>query len=123
MKKICYIFCGLLLVLYGCKSTTLNAGSTDYDFKFDLYSQIKMYFRANLKYPTIDELWNNCWKTTNEANNNIFFSFNDFDKATYKNVTGREELLRHLLLYKKDISIQLKKNSMLVLWKNKNCLK
>ena len=47
----------LLLVLYSCKSIALYDTSTDYDFKFDLYSQVKMYFRANLKYPTVNELW------------------------------------------------------------------
>ena len=50
----------LLLVLYSCKSIALYDTSTDYDFKFDLYSQVKMYFRANLKYPTVNELWNYC---------------------------------------------------------------
>ena len=58
----------LLLVLYSCKSIALYDTSTDYDFKFDLYSQVKMYFRANLKYPTVNELWNYCWKITNEVN-------------------------------------------------------
>ena len=29
----------LLLVLYSCKSIALYDTSTDYDFKFDLYSQ------------------------------------------------------------------------------------
>lgn len=57
----------LLLVLYSCKSIALYDTSTDYDFKFDLYSQVKMYFRANLKYPTVNELWNYCWKITNEV--------------------------------------------------------
>ena len=62
----------LLLVLYSCKSIALYDTSTDYDFKFDLYSQVKMYFRANLKYPTVNELWDYCWKITNEVNDNTF---------------------------------------------------
>ena len=78
----------LLLVLYSCKSIALYDTSTDYDFKFDLYSQVKMYFRANLKYPTVNELWNYCWKITNEVNDDTFLSFDDFDKAAYKNVSG-----------------------------------
>ena len=69
----------LLLVLYSCKSIALYDTSTDYDFKFDLYSQVKMYFRANLKYPTVNELWNYCWKITNEVNDDTFLSFDDFD--------------------------------------------
>lgn len=64
----------LLLVLYSCKSIALYDTSTDYDFKFDLYSQVKMYFRANLKYPTVNELWNYCWKITNEVNDDTFLS-------------------------------------------------
>ena len=89
----------LLLVLYSCKSIALYDTSTDYDFKFDLYSQVKMYFRANLKYPTVNELWNYCWKITNEVNDDTFLSFDDFDKAAYKNVSGREEFLQHLSLW------------------------
>lgn len=113
----------LLLVLYSCKSIALYDTSTDYDFKFDLYSQVKMYFRANLKYPTVNELWDYCWKITNEVNDNTFLSFDDFDKAAYKNVSGREELLQHLSLYKKEISFQFKKGAMFVLWKNKKWFK
>ena len=113
----------LLLVLYSCKSIALYDTSTDYDFKFDLYSQVKMYFRANLKYPTVNELWNYCWKITNEVNDDTFLSFDDFDKAAYKNVSGREEFLQHLSLYKKEISFQFKKGAMFVFWKNKNGLK
>lgn len=113
----------LLLVLYSCKSIALYDTSTDYDFKFDLYSQVKMYFRVNLKYPTVNELWNYCWKITNEVNDDTFLSFDDFDKAAYKNVSGREEFLQHLSLYKKEISFQFKKGAMFVFWKNKNGLK
>ena len=32
----------LLLVLYSCKSIALYDTSTDYDFKFDLYSQVRI---------------------------------------------------------------------------------
>ena len=80
-------------------------------------------FRANLKYPTVNELWNYCWKITNEVNDDTFLSFDDFDKAAYKNVSGREEFLQHLSLYKKEISFQFKKGAMFVFWKNKNGLK
>ena len=111
------------IFLYSCKSIALYDTSTDYDFKFDLYSQVKMYFRANLKYPTVNELWNYCWKITNEVNDDTFLSFDDFDKAAYKNVSGREEFLQHLSLYKKEISFQFKKGAMFVFWKNKNGLK
>ncbi len=38
----------LLLVLYSCKSIALYDTSTDYDFKFDLYSQVKMYFQVRI---------------------------------------------------------------------------
>ena len=47
----------------------------------------------------------------------------DTDKAAYKNVSGREEFLQHLSLYKKEISFQFKKGAMFVFWKNKNGLK
>ena len=89
----------LLLVLYSCKSIALYDTSTDYDFKFDLYSQVKMYFRANLKYPTVNELWDYCWKITNEVNDNTFLSFDDFDKAAYKNVSGPTRKSEHEALF------------------------
>lgn len=113
----------LLLVLYSCKSIALYDTSTDYDFKFDLYSQVKMYFRANLKYPTVNELWDYCWKITNEVNDNTFLSFDDFDKAAYKNVSGREELLQHLSLYKRKFRSNLRKEQCLFFGRIKNGLK
>ena len=55
MKRfLVYAITGLFLVIYSCKSLPSEGGnSIDYDFKFDLYSHVKWYYRANLKYPSV----------------------------------------------------------------------
>lgn len=125
MKRfVVYIFSGLILVLCSCKSLpSKESNLPGYDFKFDLYSHVKWYYRANLKYPSIEELYDYCWGIVNDANGNKYASFNDFEKATQKNVTGRESLLHHLSLYKDDISFEKKDKSMDILWKGKKWMK
>lgn len=113
----------LLLVLYSCKSIALYDTSTDYDFKFDLYSQVKMYFRCELKYPTVRTLELFVENNQNEVNDDTFYHLMTLIRLAYKNVSGREEFLQHLSLYKKEISFQFKKGAMFVFWKNKNGLK
>lgn len=125
MKRfVVYMISGLVLVLYSCKSLTSKENSLpDYDFKFDLYSHVKWYYRANLKYPSIEELYDFCWEIINEANESKYTSFDDFEKATQKNVTGRESLLQHLSLYKDDISFEKKDKLMDILWKGKRWMR
>ena len=74
MKRfLVYAITGLFLVIYSCKSLPSEGGnSIDYDFKFDLYSHVKWYYRANLKYPSVGELKNFCWKIIDVANDNTF---------------------------------------------------
>lgn len=76
MKRfLVYAITGLFLVIYSCKSLPSEGGnSIDYDFKFDLYSHVKWYYRANLKYPSVEELKNFCWKMIDDANDNTFSS-------------------------------------------------
>ena len=125
MKRfVVYMFSGLILVLCSCKSLpSKESNLPDYDFKYDLYSHLKWYYRANLKYPSIKELYDFYWGIINEANENQYATFNDFEKATQKNMTGRESLLRHLSLYKDDISFEKKDKSMDILWKGKKWMK
>ncbi len=52
-----------------------------------------------------------------------FLSFDDFDKAAYKNVSGREELLQHLSLYKRKFRSNLRKEQCLFFGRIKNGLK
>lgn len=125
MKRfVVYIFSGVILVLCSCKSLpSKESNLPDYDFKFDLYSHVKWYYRVNLKYPSIEELYDYYWGIINDANGNKYASFNDFEKATQKNMTGRENLLHHLSLYKDDISFEKKDKSMDILWKGKKWMK
>ena len=94
--------------------------SIDYDFKFDLYSHVKWYYRANLKYPSVEELKNFCWKIIDDANDNTFSSFSDFEKSINKKRTGREDLLQYLSMHKDNLSFEIKNKSMDVFWKGKN---
>ena len=124
MKKIVYVITGLFLVIYSCKSLPSGGGdSIDYDFKFDLYSHVKWYYRANLKYPSVEELKIFCWEMIDDANDNTFSSFSDFEKAINKKRTGREDLLRYLSLHKDDILFEVRNKSMNVLWKGKKWMK
>ena len=110
MKRfLVYAITGLFLVIYSCKSLPSEGGnSIDYDFKFDLYSHVKWYYRANLKYPSVEELKNFCWKMIDDANDNTFSSFSDFEKSINKKRTGREDLLQYLSMHKDDISFEIK---------------
>lgn len=67
MRRLTFILIGFVLIFCSCRSITLsNDIPADYDFKYDIYSHIRMYFRANLKYPSVDELRNFCWEIINE---------------------------------------------------------
>lgn len=125
MKRfLVYAITGLFLVIYSCKSLPSEGGnSIDYDFKFDLYSHVKWYYRANLKYPSVEELKNFCWKMIDDANDNTFSSFSDFEKSINKKRTGREDLLQYLSMHKDDISFEIKNESMDVFWKGKKWMK
>lgn len=124
MKRLGYILFGFILLLYGCKSVSLSSDiPADYDLKFDIYSHIKWYFRANLKYPSVDELRNFCWEIINEANNNTFSSFNEYENASQKKTTGREELLQCLSSNGNKISFKQEKEVMYVLWKGRKWIK
>lgn len=107
------MICSFTFVTYSCKSLhSKDTITPEYDFKYDLYSHVKWYYRANLKYPSVNDLFNYYWKIVNEANNNKFSSYNDFNLATQKNVTGRENLLHNLSLYKDKIAFRNKNKSM-----------
>ena len=125
MKRfVVYMISGLILVLCSCKSLPSKENSLlGYDFKSDLYNHMKWYYRANLKYPSIEELYDFYWRIINDANENKYASFNDFEKAIQKNMTGRESLLQHLSLYKDDISFDKKDKSIDILWKGKKWMK
>ena len=125
MKRfLVYAITGLFLVIYSCKSLPSEGGnSIDYDFKFDLYSHVKWYYRANLKYPSVGELKNFCWKIIDDANDNTFSSFSDFEKSINKKRTGREDLLQYLSMHKDDLSFEIKNKSMDVFWKGKKWMK
>lgn len=125
MKKlIVYVIGGLVFALYSCRSlTATDTIHPDYEFEYDLYNHVKWYYRATLKYPSIDELYEYYWNIVNETNGNKYLSFDEFDKDTQKNVTGRENLLRNLSLYKDDISFEKNGNSIDVLWKGKKWMK
>lgn len=125
MKKlIVYLICSLFIVPYSCKSlSSRDTNIPDYDFKYDLYNHVKWYYRVNLKYPSFKELFEYYWQIVNDANDNKFSSFYDFEKAVHKNITGRESLLQHLTLYKDKIVFEEKDNSLDIIWKGKKWMK
>lgn len=124
MRRLTFILIGFVLIFCSCRSITLsNDIPADYDFKYDIYSHIRMYFRANLKYPSVDELRNFCWEIINEANDNIFSSFEEYDNAPQKIATGREDLLRCLLSNSNEISFEQETKAMYVLWKGRKWIK
>ena len=124
MRRLTYILIGFVIIFYGCRSITLSKDiPADYDFKYDIYSHIRMYFRANLKYPSVDELQNFCWEIINEANDNIFSSFKEYDNASQKIATGREDFLRCLLSHSNEISFKQETKAMYVLWKGRKWIK
>lgn len=124
MKYIVYVICGLIPVLYGCKSHSFKEpGFLDYELKVEFYNHVKWYYRANLKYPSEEELCQFCWEIINDANDNRYSSFSDFEKADRKNFTGRENLLRYLSLYEKEFSFEKKNKAMDILWKGKKWMR
>ncbi|MCS3203028.1 hypothetical protein [Candidatus Bacteroides intestinigallinarum] len=76
-----------------------------------------------MKYPSVEELKNFCWEMIDDANDNTFSSFSDFEKTINNKRTGREDLLRYLSLHKNDILFEVRNKSMNVLWKGKKWMK
>lgn len=123
MRKIVYILCGFMLVLCSCRSVKLNNVPLDYNFKYDLYHHIKLFYRVYLRYPTVAELQLFCWEMINEINDNIFTSFDEYENSLTAVAAGHDDLLRCLLSNDDYISFKQATDGLYVLLGGKKWIK
>ena len=122
-KIILYILCGFMFVLCSCRSVKLNNVSSDYNFKYDLYHHIKLFYRVYLRYPTVVELQHFCWEMINEINDNAFTSFDEYESSLTAIAAGHDDLLRCLLSNTDYISFKRATNGLYVLLGGKKWIK
>lgn len=123
MRKIVYILCGFMLLLCSCRSVKLNNVPFDYDFKYDLYHHIKLFYRIYLRYPTVSELQHFCWEMINEINDNAFTSFDEYKNSLTAIAAGHDDLLQCLLSNADYISFKQATDGLYVLLGGKKWIK